>query len=83
MKRSSWASGRAKVPSYSIGFWVPMTMNGSGIWWVTPSTVAWRSSMHSSSADCVFGVARLISSARTIWAMIGPGRNSNSWVFWL
>ena len=31
MKRSSWASGSANVPSYSIGFWVPMTMNGSGI----------------------------------------------------
>ena len=37
--------------------------------------------MHSSSADCVLGVARLISSARTTWAMIGPGRNSNSWVW--
>ncbi len=34
-------------------------------------------------ADWVFGVARLISSARTTWAMIGPGRNSNSWFFWL
>jgi hypothetical protein len=32
MNRSSWASGRAKVPSYSIGFWVAMTRNGSGIW---------------------------------------------------
>ena len=39
--------------------------------------------MHSSSALCVLGVARLISSARTTWAKIGPGRNSNSWVFWL
>src|ERR1035437_693845 len=39
--------------------------------------------MHSRSEDCVLGVARLISSARTTWAMIGPGRNSNSWVFWL
>ncbi len=83
MNRSSWASGRAKVPSYSIGFWVAITRNGSGIWWVTPSIVAWRSSMHSSRLDWVFGVARLISSARTTWAMIGPGRNSNSWVFWL
>jgi hypothetical protein len=27
----------------------------------------------SSRADCVFGVARLISSARTIWANTGPG----------
>jgi hypothetical protein len=39
--------------------------------------------MHSSRALWVFGVARLISSARTTWAMIGPGRNSNSAVFWL
>ena len=31
MKRSSWASGRAKVPSYSIGFWVAITRNGDGI----------------------------------------------------
>ncbi len=29
--------------------------------------------MHSSSADCVLGVARLISSARTTWLKIGPG----------
>ena len=83
MNRSSCASGRANVPSYSIGFCVAMTRNGSGIWWVTPSIVAWRSSMHSSSALCVLGVARLISSASTTWLMIGPGRNSNSWVFWL
>ena len=83
MKRSSCASGRAKVPSYSIGFWVAITRNGDGIGWLTPSIVACRSSMHSSRALWVFGVARLISSARTTCAMIGPGRNSNSWVFWL
>ena len=39
--------------------------------------------MHSSSADCVFGVERLISSARTMFANTGPARNSNSLVFWL
>ena len=83
MNRSSWASGSANVPSYSIGFWVAMTRNGSGIWWLMPSIVACRSSMHSSSELCVFGVARLISSASTTWLMIGPGRNSNSCVFWL
>ncbi len=60
-----------------------MTMNGVGMGYVTPSIVACRSSMHSSSALCVFGVARLISSASTTWALIGPGRNSNSVVFWL
>ena len=66
-----------------MGFCVASTMNGSGIWCVTPSTVTWRSSIASSSADCVFGVARLISSASTTCAMIGPGRNSKSPVFWL
>ena len=40
MNRSSCASGSANVPSYSIGFWVAMTRNGSGIGWVTPSIVA-------------------------------------------
>ena len=83
MNRSSCASGSANVPSYSMGFWVAMTRNGSGIGWVAPSIVDCRSSIASSSADCVFGVARLISSARTTWLMIGPGRNSNSRVFWL
>ena len=42
-----------------------------------PSTVTWRSSMASSSDDCVFGEARLISSPRTMLANTGPGRNSN------
>ena len=32
----------------------------------------------SSSADCVFGVARLISSASTTLAKIGPGWNSKN-----
>ncbi len=39
--------------------------------------MTWRSSMASSSADCVFGDARLISSARSTLAKIPPGRNSN------
>ena len=81
--RSSCASGSGKVPSYSMGFWVAMTMKGAGSGRVTPSTVTWRSSMASRSADWVFGVARLISSVSTICAMTGPGRNSNSWVAWL
>lgn len=37
----------------------------------------------SRSADCVLGVARFISSARTIWDIIGPDRNSNSPFCWL
>src|SRR2546428_1100913 len=39
--------------------------------------------MDSSRADWVLGVARLISSARTICVMTGPGRNSNALVRWL
>ena len=76
-KRSSCASGNGNVPSYSIGFWVAITMKGGGSRCVTPSTVTCDSSIASSSADCVFGVARFTSSASTISDMIGPGRNSN------
>src|SRR6266699_3511147 len=39
IKWSSWASGRGNVPSYSMGFCVAMTMNGSGKRLVTPSMV--------------------------------------------
>ena len=39
----------------------------------TPSTVTWLSAIASSSADCVFGIARLISSTSTTFAKIGPG----------
>ena len=46
--------------------------------WVTLSMVACRSSMHSSRLDWVLGEARLISSASTMLAKMGPGRNSNS-----
>ena len=45
-----------------------MTMNGVGSLYVCASTVTWRSSIASSSADCVFGDARLISSASTTLA---------------
>ena len=77
-KRSSCASGSGNVPSYSIGFCVAITMNGSGVRCVMPSTVTCRSSIASRSADCAFGVARLISSARTTCERTGPGRNSKS-----
>src|SRR5438128_12434784 len=53
-------------------------MNGVPSGCVTVSTVTWRSSMHSRSADCVFGLARLISSPRTMLAKIAPGLNSKS-----
>ena len=42
-----------------------------------------RSSITSSNADCVFGDARLISSAITMFANTGPGWNSNSRDAWL
>ncbi len=50
---------------------------------MTPSTVTCRSAIASSSADCVFGIARLTSSTRTTFAKIGPGRNSKSRSRWL
>ena len=39
--------------------------------------------MHSSSADCVFGEARLISSPSTMLANTAPGRNSKLRLSWL
>ena len=42
--------------------------------------VTWRSCIASSSADCVFGGVRLISSASTRLAKIGPCRRRNAWV---
>src|SRR4051812_9438510 len=83
MKRSSWASGSGYVPSYSIGFCVAITRNGRASSWVCTSTVTFRSCMHSSSPDCVFGEARLISSTSTTFANTGPGRNSNRFSRWL
>ena len=38
--------------------------------------------MHSSSADWVFGEARLISSTSMRFANTGPGRNKNARAFW-
>ena len=66
-----------KVPSCSIGFSVAITKNGAGSGRVTPSTVTCPSAIASSSADCAFGSARLISSTSTMFANTGPGRNSN------
>ncbi len=70
--RSSWASGRGYVPSCSIGFWVASTKNGSGRAWRRPPAVTWRSCIASSKAAWVLGGVRLISSARTRLAKIGP-----------
>src|SRR5215210_1346542 len=82
VKRSSCASGSGYVPSYSIGFWVAMTMNGSGSACVTPSIVTWFSCIDSSSAACVLGDAWLISSTSRRFVKTGPGRNSNSFDRW-
>src|SRR5215211_4102497 len=59
-----------------------MTMKGRARRYVLPSTVIWFSCMHSSSAACVLGEARLISSTSSRFAKTGPGRNSNSFVRW-
>ena len=59
-----------------------MTRNGTPTGCEMPSTVTLPSSMTSSSADCVFGLARLISSASTMLAKTGPAWNSNAPDFW-
>ena len=69
--------GSGNVPSCSIEFSVAISRNGLGSGLLVPSTVTWRSAMPSSSADCAFGSARLISSTSRTLAKIGPGRNSN------
>src|SRR5690606_9733168 len=74
-KRSSCASGSGYVPSCSIGFCVASTKNGRGSGIVCPAAVTCRSCIASSSAACVRGGVRLISSARTMFAKIGPFTN--------
>ena len=66
------------MPSYSTGFCVAKTRNGSGSGCGSPSTVTWPSCIASSSAACVLGGVRLISSARTTPANTGPGRKTSS-----
>src|SRR5690606_6736403 len=50
--------------------------------WVTPSTLTCCSAMASSSALCVRGGARLISSASSSWVNTGPGWKRNSRLAW-
>ena len=69
------------MPSNSIGFWVAMTMKGRGSGRVSPSTLTCRSSIASSKAAWVRGVARFTSSASTTWLTIGPGRYVKAPVF--
>src|SRR6266542_1209673 len=78
MKRSICASGRGYVPSDSIGFCVAMTRNGSGTGYDVCAIVTWRSCITSSSADCTFAGARLISSARRKLQNTGPSSVSKA-----
>ena len=55
-----------------------MTRKGDGSAKVRPPIVTWRSAIASSSADCTFAGARLISSASTRLAKIGPSSVSNA-----
>ena len=75
-KRSSCASGSGYVPSISSGFCVARTTNGSSSTCVRLPTLTRCSCIASSSALCVLGVARFISSASTMFAKTGPLRNS-------
>src|SRR6185295_668333 len=59
-----------------MGFCVAKTKNGSSSVYVRPCTVTRCSCIASSSADCVLGGVRLISSARTMLPKMGPGTNT-------
>ena len=65
------------MPSDSIGFCVAITRKGSGTRNVSPPIVTWCSCMTSSSADCTFAGARLISSASRRLAKTGPSSVRN------
>ena len=60
------------MPSCSIGFWVARQKNGLGSSYFLPAAVTCRSSSASISAAWVLGGVRLISSASTMLAKIGP-----------
>ena len=70
------------MPACSTGFCVASTRNGTPASRETPSIVTRPSSITSSSADCVLGLARLISSASTMLAKMGPAWNSKTPSFW-
>ena len=66
------------MPSDSIGFCVAMTRKGEGTAWVSLPIVTCRSCITSSSADCTFAGARLISSASRKLQKTGPSSVSKS-----
>ncbi len=71
------------MPSCSTGFCVAMTMKGLGSSWVVSPMVTCRSCMASSSELCTLAGARLISSARTRLAKMGPRFGVKSPRCWL
>jgi len=77
MKRSRWASG-VRRSLHLDGVLRRDDDERVGRASVSPSIVTALSSMASSSADWVLGVARLISSATTTLANTGPLLSSNS-----
>src|SRR3990172_3200377 len=80
---SNWLCGSGKTPCDSLKLRVAITKNGLGRGYVVPSKVTNPSPIASSRADGVRGLERLISSASTILAKIGPGRNLKSPLVWL
>ena len=86
--RARWPSGSGRAATRAAGtrrsarsgFCVAMTKNGSGSLRVWPSIDTCRSSIASSSALCVLGGARLISSASTTELKIGPAWKRNAWL---
>ena len=64
-----------------MGFWVAKTKNGGSSLWTSPAMVTFFSCMASRSAACVLGGVRLISSANTILAKMGPLMNLKYFIF--
>ena len=64
------------MPAASKGFWVAITMKGSGRGKVSPSMLTCRSSIDSRRADCAFGDALFSSSASSTLEKTGPGRKT-------
>src|SRR5512133_493921 len=64
-----------------MGFCVAITMNAGESGWVVPSSVTARSCMACTSAACVLGGVRLISSATRTSAKIGPLVSTNPLVW--
>ena len=66
------------MPACSMGFCAARSMNSLLADRVRRAVDGDATLLHDLEHDCVFGEARLISSASTIAAKIGPGWNSNA-----